>query len=92
MSKNYFNSNNIKSYFINFIQSSSSIISHSEMKTCSIIAARDFFDWCVAISFMPEGWLFGLLPWASNLHYYQVGLLGMAATYCRAQHYVVNKQ
>ena len=62
------------------------------MKTCSIIAARDFFDWCVAISFMPEGWLFGLLPWASNLHYYQVGLLGMAATYCRAQHYVVNKQ
>jgi len=71
---------------------SSSIISHSEMKTCSIIAARDFFDWCVAISFMPEGWLFGLLPWASNLHYYQVGLLGMAATYCRSQHYVVNKQ
>jgi hypothetical protein len=43
-------------------------------------------------SFMPQGWLFGLLPWASNLHYYQVGLIGLAGSYCRSLHYVVNRQ
>jgi len=72
--------------------SSSDIISHSDMKKSSVIAARDFFDWVVAISFMPQGWLFGLLPWASNLHYYQVGLIGLAGSYCRSLHYVVNRQ
>lgn len=78
---------------LHFLSSSSSeVISHSDMRKCSIIAARDFFDWCVAISFMPEGWLYGLLPWAGNIYYYQIGLLGMAATYCRSLHYVVNKQ
>jgi len=74
-------------YFFLFFKSSSEIISHSEMKGAALIAFRDFLDWCIAIHFMPEGFL-----WSAQLYHYQVGLIGTVSSLCRVHTYVINKQ
>lgn len=66
---------------------SSEIISQSDMKLSLNYAIRDFADWCIAIHFMPEGFL-----WSSQLYYYQVGILGIISSWCRVETYVLNKQ
>jgi len=66
---------------------SSEIISNSDMKLSLNYAIRDFADWCIAIHFMPEGFL-----WSSQLYYYQVGILGIISSWCRVETYVLAKQ
>lgn len=66
---------------------SSEIISESDMKLSMNYAIRDFADWCIAIHFMPEGFL-----WSGQLYYYQVGILGVISSWCRVETYVLSKQ
>lgn len=66
---------------------SADIISQSDMKLSLNYAIRDFCDWCIAIHFMPAGFL-----WSSQLYYYQVGILGTISSWCRVETYVLNKQ
>lgn len=66
---------------------SSEIISQSDMKLSLNYAIRDFCDWCIAIHFMPAGFL-----WSTQLYYYQVGILGVISSWCRVETYVLAKQ
>lgn len=56
------------------------------MKQALLIAARDFADFCIAIHFLPEGFL-----WSSRLYHYQVGLLGTFSSLCRVPTYILYK-
>ncbi|CAF0920703.1 unnamed protein product [Brachionus calyciflorus] len=66
---------------------SSKVISKSQMNQAVLIAFRDFLDWCIAIHFMPEGFL-----WSAQLYHYQVGLIGVVSSLCRVHTYVINRQ
>lgn len=65
---------------------SSEIISHSDMKASMNYAIRDFADWCIAIHFMPAGFL-----WSTQLYYYQVGILGCISSWCRVESYILQR-
>lgn len=67
--------------------SSSFIISKSEMQQSALVAFRDFLDWCIAIHFMPPGFL-----WSAQLYHYQVGIIGVISSLCRVHTYVINRQ
>ena len=57
------------------------------MKNGLLTAARDFLDWCIAIHFMPSGFL-----WSAQLYHYQVGILGTVSSLIRVYTYIVKKQ
>jgi hypothetical protein len=57
------------------------------MKMSQGFLIRDAADWCIAIHFMPEGFL-----WSAKLYYYQIGLLGLVSSCCRVYHFVLTKK
>jgi hypothetical protein len=57
------------------------------MQQSALVAFRDFLDWCIAIHFMPAGFL-----WSAQLYYYQVGIIGTISSLCRVHTYVINRQ
>jgi hypothetical protein len=58
--------------------SSALLINKSDVKKAMLIASRDFADFCIAVHYLPKGFL-----WSSTLRNYQIGLLGTYSSLCR---------
>jgi hypothetical protein len=69
------------------IKSSSQLITRNDVNSAIVIACRDWADFMIAVHYLPEGFL-----WSSQLHYYQVGLLGTFSSLLRVPTYLLGKQ